>query len=201
MNNNKGAEEDSYKQLLILEELSRDGEVTQRDISKRLSIALGLVNSYIKNLASKGYITVSTIPKKRYSYYLTPKGFVEKSRLAYQHLYNFTNLYNIARKDFRSLFQRLQGDGVERIAFCGVDEVAEIAYITLQEFGMELAGVVDGSKQGEDFFGSEVRPIADIELMDYDRLVITSFMKADALHLELLDAGVPADKIVVAGGR
>ncbi|MBI5809657.1 MAG: winged helix-turn-helix transcriptional regulator [Deltaproteobacteria bacterium] len=94
--NNKDEHANGYRSLLLLDEISRNHETTQRDLSKKLGVALGLVNSYIKNLASKGYITVSTIPKQRYKYYLTPSGFVEKTRLTYQHLQNFTNLYRVA---------------------------------------------------------------------------------------------------------
>ena len=50
-------EKDPFRSLQILEELSKSGSLTQRDISKRLGLALGLVNSYIRNLISKGYIT------------------------------------------------------------------------------------------------------------------------------------------------
>jgi len=44
---------DDYRSFLLLDEISRNNEITQRDLSKRLGIALGLINSYIKNLASK----------------------------------------------------------------------------------------------------------------------------------------------------
>ena len=45
---------EEYRSLLVLDEISKNGNVTQRDLSKNLGIALGLVNSYIKNLVSKG---------------------------------------------------------------------------------------------------------------------------------------------------
>lgn len=199
MNSNAGIEEDSYKQLLILEELSKNGEVTQRDVSRNLGIALGLVNSYMKNLTSKGYITIASIPKKRFKYYLTPKGFREMSSLTYRHLHNFTNLYKVARRDFRSLFQKLQDDGVKRLAFCGVDEVAEIAYLTLQEFDLELAGVVDNAKKGEFFFGLRVSSLPEMKDLLFDNVVITGQMCGSELYAALLDEGIASEKIVVNG--
>ena len=64
MNNERpsSTEADQFKSLQILDELSNNDSITQRDLSKRLGIALGLVNSYIKNLAIKGFITIKTIP-------------------------------------------------------------------------------------------------------------------------------------------
>ena len=134
---------DSYKSLLLLDEISKGESLSQRDLSKKLNVALGLVNSYIKNLVSKGYITIKEIPSKRYAYYLTPKGFAEKTRLTYHHLQNFTNLYREARRDFKALFSSLHSEGIRSIVFAGADESAEIAYLSLQEFDIRFAGIAD----------------------------------------------------------
>jgi DNA-binding MarR family transcriptional regulator len=113
-----------FRSLQILDELSNNDSLTQRDLSSRLGIALGLVNSYIKNLIAKGYITVKTIPPKRYAYYLTPKGFAEKTRLTYDLLHDYTRIYREARTNLKKLFQELQDTGCRRIVFAGADEVA-----------------------------------------------------------------------------
>ena len=65
--NNKDEQLDDYRSLQLLDEISKNHELTQRDLSRKLGVALGLINSYLKNLVSKGYITVSTIPRKRYT--------------------------------------------------------------------------------------------------------------------------------------
>ncbi len=51
-----------YRFLRILDELSNNDSLTQRDLSGRLGMALGLVNSYITNLVAKSYIIVKSIP-------------------------------------------------------------------------------------------------------------------------------------------
>jgi Mn-dependent DtxR family transcriptional regulator len=78
MNNSRSSELESHKSLQILNELSDNDSLTQRDLSSRLDIALGLVNSYIKNLIAKGFITVKSIHPRRYAYFLTPKGLPKK---------------------------------------------------------------------------------------------------------------------------
>src|SRR3990170_672062 len=188
--NNKNHQADDYRSFLLLDEISKNDEITQRDLSKKLGIALGLINSYIKNLASKGYITVSNIPKKRYKYYLTPSGFAEKTRLTYQHLQNFTNLYRTARRDFHALFNSIRNSSAKRIVFCGVDEVTEIAYLSLKEVGLELAGIVDDNPAPHKFFGLEVLPLTAISSLGYDMIIITSFGGGERLKQGLLDAGV-----------
>ncbi len=195
--NNRIATEDSYHSLLLLEEIAKEETLSQRDLSKRLGIALGLVNSYVKNMVSKGYIRVTSFPKNRYKYLLTPKGIAEKSRLTYKHLSYFTNLYTTARRDFRELFSKLEESGVKKVLFCGVDEVAEIAYLSLQETDIELIGVVDEECDVMHFFGYEVSQIEDIKGINFDRVIVTSLKKRKGLLERLEDLGMKNDKICI----
>lgn len=195
-NTNKDKRPVDYKSFLLLNEISENNEVTQRDLSKNLGIALGLINSYMKNLVSKGYITVSAIPRKRYRYYLTAKGFREKTRLTYEHLRNFTNLYGVARKDFCLLFRNIAKSSAAKIAFCGVDEVAEIAYLSLKEVGLPLSAVLDIDRAGRDFFDYGVLSIDKVRDLDFDIIIITSFVKGDELKRRLAEHGVEEARIL-----
>jgi len=181
--------------LLLLDEISNNKDLTQRDLSLKLGVALGLVNSYLKALISKGYITVSGIPRKRCAYYLTPNGFSEKARLTYQHLQNLTSLYKVARKDFSTLFARLEGSGIKRLAFCGVDEITEIAYLSLKEAGLELAAICDPMPSRKKFLGHSVIPVSELPQVEFDLVVITSFLSGEALNLALLASGIGGDRI------
>jgi len=184
-------ESSQYRSLQILDELANNDSLTQRDLSQRLGIALGLVNSYIKNLASKGYITVRNIPAKRYAYYLTPNGFAEKTRLAYNMLNDYTRIYREAKSNFRMLFQDLERERVQKIVFAGADEVAEIAYITLQEVEhLELVGIVDNDIAGKVFLKKTVMPLAALGDLPYERILVTSYLKRQELYAELLSQGV-----------
>ncbi len=195
--NRPPADIDHFKSLQILDELSSNDSLTQRDLSSRLGIALGLVNSYIKNLVAKGYITVKSIPPKRYAYYLTPKGFAEKTRLTYDLLHDYTRIYREARSNLKQLFQELKDSGVRKVAFAGVDEIAEIAYITLHEMNMKLAAVVDDEKTGQIFFGRTIQPVKMLATAPYDRVVVTSYRKSDEICKSLLQLGVERKNILL----
>lgn len=184
-----------YRSLQILDELSRNDSLTQRDLSSSLGIALGLVNSYIRNLIKKGYITVKTIPSKRYAYYLTPTGFAEKTRLTYDLLHDYTRIYREARKNLKRLFHELEITGARKIIFAGADEIAEIAYLTLQETTLQLAGVVDNDKAGEQFFTLTIRPINDAISIDHDIIVITSYVSRATIYHALTDMNIDRKSI------
>jgi DNA-binding MarR family transcriptional regulator len=198
MNINAGREDaEPLKSLQLLDELSNNGSMTQRDLSKRLGIALGLVNSYIKNLVAKGYLTVKTIPPKRYTYYLTPKGFKEKTRLAYDLMQDYTRIYRETRTNLKELFSEMQAAGAGDLVFAGTDEVAEIAYLTLQETQLKLRGVVDEELSGGSFFGHEIKPIDAVSEMAYDFVLVASYLKRNRLLEELLKKGVKREAIKV----
>ena len=197
MNNEPLQESEQQRALQILNELSNDDSLTQRDLSGRLGIALGLVNSYIKNLVAKGYITVKAIPPRRYAYYLTPKGFAEKTRLTYTMLQDYTRIYREARNNLKKLFHELQADGVKRIVFAGADEVAEIAYLTLQETDIKLSGVVDDDLAGKEFFGRDILSLKDIKDMTYDCVVVVSYLKGEKIYESLLKNSVDKRNIKV----
>jgi len=200
MNDDHGKTPDTYRSYLLMEEIAGEEPLTQRDLSRRLDIALGLVNSYLKNLVAKGYVRIKAFPRNRYAYILTPQGIAEKSRLAYQHLSYFTNLYRIARQDYAQLFHALAGAGVRRVAFCGVDEVAEIAYLSLRESGIELVAVMDDERAGEPFFGMTVGTLENGIEPGADRIVITSLKRGEALREKLHGLGVKSERICIVGG-
>jgi DNA-binding MarR family transcriptional regulator len=175
-----------FKSLQILDELSTNDSLTQRDLSSRLGLALGLVNSYIKNLVAKGFITVKSIPPKRYAYYLTPKGFAEKTRLTYDLLHDYTRIYREARSNLKQLFSEMKNEGVRKVAFAGADEIAEIAYITLHEMNMKLAIVVDNEKVGQTFFGRTIQPFQELNEIKYDCIIVTSYLHRHNIYNDLL---------------
>ncbi len=188
---------DSSRSLQLLSEISGEEPLSQRELSRRLGIAVGLVNSYLKNLVSKGFVRVKNFPSNRYAYLLTPQGIAEKSRLAYQHLSYFTSLYTVARQDYLDLFRRLEDAGIREVAFCGVDEVAEVAYLSLQETGLKLVAVMDDTRSGEAFFGVPVVSITEGVLLERALLVITSLKRRDELAQKLKELGVAAGRIFV----
>ncbi|WP_136514795.1 winged helix-turn-helix transcriptional regulator [Geomonas edaphica] len=192
---------DTYRSFLLLSEISGEQQLSQRELAKRLGIALGLVNSYLKNLVAKGFVRVANFPRNRYAYLLTPKGFAEKSRLAYQHLSYFSGLYTVARQDYLTLFKSLSAQGVRTVAFCGIDEVAEIAYLSLKEAGLELSLAMDSEGSGRKFFDHPVVTPAIGLLSGNHRIVITSLKRGGVLREELIRLGVDQSRICMAEGR
>ena len=95
---------EEIKTLQFLDELDRDGFSTQRTLAKKLDVSLGLVNSFIKRLVHKGYVKITTIPRNRIKYILTPMGAAEKTQLTYDYIQHSYKFYKNARSGLKSLF-------------------------------------------------------------------------------------------------
>ena len=181
--------------LKILEEIDNDHVPSQRDLARKLNVSLGLVNSFIKRLVQKGYFKISTIPKNRVRYVLTPKGAAEKVRLTYEYIHYSVQYYKGTRKKLREILNELNNYSVKRIVFYGVTDLAEIAYISLMETSLELVGVVDNIKAGENFMGIVVTKPSTLAEIHYDRILITDTLSEDELKQMLLEYKISPNKV------
>ena len=87
--------ETEYKILKLVEV---NPNITQRQAAQELGISLGKTHYVIKKLIEKGFIKFSNFKgaanKKSYVYFLTPKGFFEKSKLTKEFLDSKIKEYN-----------------------------------------------------------------------------------------------------------
>jgi len=183
--------------LQLLEEIEKDDAPSQRDLARKLNVSLGLVNSFIKRFAHKGYFKITTIPKNRVKYILTPKGAAEKTRLTYEYIQYSFQFYRNARTKLRELFEDLVAHGVHGIVFYGASDFAEIAYICLQETPIEMVGVVDDKKIGEKYLGGVVTDPARLESLSFDRIFITAVGSREDVLERILKKGIPRNKVVM----
>lgn len=166
---------DSMRDLQFLEEIEQNPKVSQRELSNKFGIALGVTNACIKRMARRGLIRLKGFPPRRIAYYLTPKGFAEKSKLMLHFFsYNIQHYAEMKKLISKKLLE-MQQTGIKRVAFFGVSDEMEIAYITLQGSDMKLVGIADGDggKQGTRLLGHKVLSIGEVKGLNPDAILIT----------------------------
>jgi len=181
--------------LRFMGEIEQDGGHSQRELSRRLGISLGLVNTFLKRLVEKGYFKAKTMPKNRVKYFLTPKGLARKSRLTVEYLRYSVSFYKGIKELLIDKFNEMEGDRICSIVFFGVGEVTELAYLYLQLTHLRLVGVVDERKSGDDFFGFRVEGLDRLGQSDWDAVVLTRLDDTDRDIQFLVQRGVPPDRI------
>jgi len=185
------------RSLQFLEEIDNNDSPTQRDLARKFNISLGLVNSFIKRLARKGYVKITTIPRNRVKYILTPQGFAEKSRLTYEFIQYSFHFYKKALNNLQDLVNEFEKRGVEKVVFYGANDLAEIAFISLKASDIKLIGVVDDSKKGESFLGYIIKSIAELSRLEFDRIIVTTIDSKEAICNKLLQEKIPGEKIIM----
>ena len=182
--------------LKILEKVDNEMVPSQRDLARELNISLGLVNSFLKRLVKKGYFKARHIPKNRMRYYLTPQGASEKTRLTYEYIQYSYNFYKEARQKLRDLYSGLERQGVSRIVFYGAGDLAEIAYLSLQETNIELVAVFDDEKIGKRFMRYTVVHPDRLTWLSFDRILITSMISAELILQKVSALGISKGSVV-----
>jgi len=182
--------------LRLLEVLERNQILSQRELAQKLDVSLGLVNSFIRRLAQKGYFKITTIPQNRVKYILTPKGIAEKSKLTYQYIQYSYSFYKEARFKLKRVFDELSRQHVEKVIFYGIGNFAEIAYFSLMETDIELVAVVDDHKVGHKFMDYHTQAPQAIQSYDFHRIINTAVTSKEKVNEKILAGGVSMDRII-----
>jgi DNA-binding MarR family transcriptional regulator len=181
--------------LRLMGEIDRNGNYTQRELSHRLNLSLGLVNTFLKRLVSKGYFKVKTMPRNRVKYFLTPEGLARKSKLTVEYLQYSVNFYRDIKKLLINKYKEMEKNKVNSVLFYGAGEVAELAYLYLQVTNIRLAGIIDDKMNGENFFGLTIAGSDRINQTEWDMVLLTRLEDTDEDIKDLLEKGIDPERI------
>lgn len=194
--NDKTEKEDRLT-LQLLDVIGRQSDLSQRHLAKHMGVALGLANSYLKRCVRKGLVKIREAPANRYLYYLTPKGFAEKSRLTACYLRHSLSFYRDAGESCRPLFEACKRQGWERVLLCGVSELAEIASLRAIETGVQVIGVFDPASERHEVVGRPVwTRIEDVPV--FDAALLTELNEVPSTY-DLVLGKVDRERLLIPG--
>ena len=169
------------RELSLLQELERNPVISQRELSEKFGIALGVTNACLKRMVLNGWIRTRGSDDRKIGYYLTPKGFAEKSKLNLHVAFWRVQHYSTLKEMIGKIFFQMERDRIERIVFYGVSAEMEIAYIALQGRSLKLAGIVEDDDQWSSciILGYELEPVSRVLALKPECILITSFVESD----------------------
>ena len=184
--------------LSLLKALGDDQTLSQRGLASRIGVALGLTNSLLKRAIKKGLVKVQSAPAKRYVYYITPKGFQEKSRLVAEYLETSLSFFRHAKSEFEQIFQQLKTQRRNRVVLVGEGELADIALLAARDQEIAVTSIfISGSNQSTSHGLSVVSNYLDLVDQDYDAFILTSMDGSQEVY-DQLAKHVDPSKIHVA---
>lgn len=192
---NTQPDRDEERVLELLEAVGQRSDVSQRHLARQMGVALGLANSYLKRCIRKGLIKISEAPANRYLYYLTPKGFSEKSRLTAKYLAGSFAFYRQAGDSCARALGECEARGMRCVLLCGISDLAEVAALRALEMDVDIVGVYDPNTERRKFLGKPVwRSLSDAAPFDVCLLTDTQ-MDQGGLEQLLQDLGPKRVKI------
>lgn len=146
----------------VISEVARRPGQTQREISRKVGLSLGMTNNLLLRLARKGYIKIRQLDWKRTEYLLTFKGAMEKTRKSYAYTLHTIRLFRHIVESVQSLVRAEYARGARRILIVAWPEtVSAIAgallELSLKDLQVEYVETFKklGSRPGTIFIATE----------------------------------------------
>ena len=128
-----GAYQITEKEYRVIDEVSKNNRLTQREVSRRVGISLGMANLILKRLARRGYIKVKGLNRRGLEYVLTPKGFAQKTEKSYRYFLTTINLLKKAKRKVQELVSEEYSRGQRKFIILGKGELADLIEISLRD--------------------------------------------------------------------
>jgi len=123
-------------EVLILEELEKNSEITQRDLSEKTGLSLGMVNLLLKKFVKKGFVKLERLDGKSFRYILTPEGFKEKSKKTIDYIKRYYNKTLTIKQNIERIIQTY-GRNRTYVLFGNDKEMKEIIKGLLKELEVD----------------------------------------------------------------
>jgi len=127
------------RELIVLDHIERDPDVTQASLAVQLGVAVGTVNLLIKGLIDKGYVKAKRAQRKKLRYIITPEGLAFRTRLTVNYIENSMHLYRRTRKRVQELLVETRAMGYDSVRITSDGDLAEICRLTCLEQGVKVA--------------------------------------------------------------
>jgi len=183
----------SKSELDTLLEIKKNPSTTQRSLSLKLNISLGLTNSILQNLIQRGLIKAQKMTGRKILYLVTPQGMANVSRLMYTRFQETLHYYHYTKDLLTAYLIKLYQQGEEAINIYGTGQLAEITYYAGISTPLKLNDIISDDPSKEKFLGHEVLTLSDfiekyskaLSEKSQKKLVIISTVNPDKLQQEI----------------
>jgi len=148
-------------ELNALLELKENPSLSQRSLSRKLNISLGLTNSILQNLIHRGWIKVQKMTGRKILYLITPEGMANVSRLMYNRFQETLHYYHYTKDLLTAYLMKLYQEGEKTINIYGTGQLAEITYYAGISTPLKLNAIISDDPSKEKFLGQQTISIED----------------------------------------
>ena len=151
----------SKPELDTLLEIKKNPSTTQRSLSRKLNISLGLTNAIIKNLIHRGWLKAKKDTGRKLLYIITPEGMANVSRLMYNRFQETLHYYHYTKDLLTAYLMKLYQQGERTINIYGTGQLAEITYYAGISTPLKLNAIITDDPSKEKFLGRQTISITN----------------------------------------
>jgi DNA-binding MarR family transcriptional regulator len=129
---------DPNRELVLLEQIENDPDVTQASLAAQLGVAVGTVNWHLKRLVAKGYVKVKRAQRRKLRYIITPEGIALRARLTVSYIEQSMYLYRLIRERSQEALAEVKRAGYNQVRILGDGDLADICRLTCFEQGITI---------------------------------------------------------------
>ncbi len=190
-----------YNEFMILDLIEKDSNITQREISKAINVAVSMVNNYLNEYEEEGLIIRKKYSSKTVEYFITLKGKKRIKLLNVNYLNASQKLYNSAKENIEEFLNQIESKGFKKILLYGAGEVAEILLQTIasnKDIGLDVLAVIDDdlNKQGKELVNRVIIPIEELNKYEIDGILISSYTNSKEIYNRLINYKYDKNKII-----
>jgi len=190
-----------YKEYMILDMIEKTPNITQREMSNEIGIAVSMVNDYLDHYEKDKLIKRKKHNTKNVEYLVTKKGTERRKLLNIWYLKSSHSIYISAKDNINTFLNQIIDKGFKKILLYGAGEVAEIMLRVMNDdntLPLEVLAIVDDNptKKGKIIVNLPIIQIEDINLYEHDGILISSFKHHEVINTNLREIKYPSEKII-----
>ena len=133
---------EELRTLTLFNTVENSPEINQRQLAQELDVSLGLTNTYFQRVLKKGWVRAKQVKPRRWLYFLTPQGVLEKSRLSLSYMHRTLESFRELKSKGDEHLRILSNKGVRGIHLCGDNDLTEVLSYCFSGFEVELLSVI-----------------------------------------------------------
>jgi DNA-binding MarR family transcriptional regulator len=190
-----------YKEFMILDLIEKDANITQREMSKAIGVAVSMVNQYVDEYEKNGLIKRKKHSTKTVDYFVTKKGMERRKLLNIWYLKSSHEVYLSAKDNIIKFLNQIINKGFKRILLYGAGEVAEImlqVMIDNYDIPLEVLAVIDDdmNRQNNSIVNLSIISKENINEYHHDGILISSYKHHEAIRKNLVGINYPTNRII-----
>jgi DNA-binding MarR family transcriptional regulator len=174
---------EELRTLTLFNTVENSPNVNQRQLAHELDVSLGLTNTYFQRVLKKGWVRAKQVKPRRWLYFLTPQGALEKSRLSLSYMHRTLDSFRELKSKGDEHLRIMSNNGVSGIHLCGENDLTEVLSFCFTGFEIELISVIPETSLLEDYLQNKKLTLPNLKS---DELILLASLEHRGSLSELL---------------